>query len=301
MIVGSGPYERRLRSLAERAPTRSVTFVGEVTEDDLPAYYALGDVFAMPCRTRAAGLEIEGWGNVFLEAAACGRPVIVGDSGVRPWCTARPACSSTGPTSRASPTRSPASWRTPRTPPAWARPAGRGWSGAHVEPRRGAPRGVAPSGGRRLTAASRFARSRRYAAFVDEVRCPNCGALVSADAEWCGQCFSSLQVAQPEPPAAGPAVAPAGRATSSPAGAKAAATWPCPTCGEDNPIELDTCAVCGTSFAQLLRQEEGARSSRHATRSCGRSRSRGRARQGRARPGRDRAGRCSSSRSASPS
>ena len=58
-----------------------MTFVGEVTEDDLPAYYALGDVFAMPCRTRAAGLEIEGWGNVFLEAAACGRPVIVGDSG----------------------------------------------------------------------------------------------------------------------------------------------------------------------------------------------------------------------------
>ena len=91
---------------------------------------------------------------------------------------------------------------------------------------------------------------------MDEVRCPNCGALVSADAEWCGQCFSSLQVAQPDPPAAGPAVAPAGRATSSPAGAKAAATWPCPTCGEDNPIELDTCAVCGTSFAQLLRQEE---------------------------------------------
>jgi phosphatidyl-myo-inositol dimannoside synthase len=81
LIVGSGPYERRLRSLAERAPTRSVTFAGEVSEDELPRYYALGDVFAMPCRTRAAGLEIEGWGNVFLEAAACGRPVIVGDSG----------------------------------------------------------------------------------------------------------------------------------------------------------------------------------------------------------------------------
>lgn len=81
MIVGSGPDERRLRGLAERAPTGSVTFVGEVTEQDLPRYYALGDVFAMPCRTRAAGLEIEGWGNVFLEAAACGRPVIVGDSG----------------------------------------------------------------------------------------------------------------------------------------------------------------------------------------------------------------------------
>jgi phosphatidylinositol alpha-1,6-mannosyltransferase len=35
----------------------------------------------MPCRTRRAGLEVEGWGNVFVEAAACGRPVVVGDSG----------------------------------------------------------------------------------------------------------------------------------------------------------------------------------------------------------------------------
>jgi phosphatidylinositol alpha-1,6-mannosyltransferase len=41
----------------------------------------LGDVFAMPCRTRRGGLEVEGWGNVFIEAAACGRPVVVGDSG----------------------------------------------------------------------------------------------------------------------------------------------------------------------------------------------------------------------------
>jgi phosphatidylinositol alpha-1,6-mannosyltransferase len=81
LIVGSGPYDARLRGLAERAPTRSVTFVGEVSEQDLPRYYAVGDVFAMPCRTRLAGLEVEGWGNVFIEAAACGRPVVVGDSG----------------------------------------------------------------------------------------------------------------------------------------------------------------------------------------------------------------------------
>ncbi len=81
LIVGSGPYESKLRALAERAPTRSVSFVGEVTEEDLPRYYAAGDVFAMPCRTRLAGLEVEGWGNVFIEAAACGRPVVVGDSG----------------------------------------------------------------------------------------------------------------------------------------------------------------------------------------------------------------------------
>jgi phosphatidylinositol alpha-1,6-mannosyltransferase len=53
----------------------------QVPEDDLPRYYAVGDVFAMPCRTRLGGLEVEGWGNVFIEAAACGRPVVVGDSG----------------------------------------------------------------------------------------------------------------------------------------------------------------------------------------------------------------------------
>jgi phosphatidylinositol alpha-1,6-mannosyltransferase len=35
----------------------------------------------MPCRTRLGGLEVEGWGNVFIEAAACARPVVVGDSG----------------------------------------------------------------------------------------------------------------------------------------------------------------------------------------------------------------------------
>src|SRR6266487_2388357 len=81
LIVGGGPYEAKLRALASAAPSGSVLFAGEVSEDDLPGYYAVGDVFAMPCRTRAAGLEVEGWGNVFIEAAACGKPVIVGDSG----------------------------------------------------------------------------------------------------------------------------------------------------------------------------------------------------------------------------
>jgi ribosomal protein L40E len=91
---------------------------------------------------------------------------------------------------------------------------------------------------------------------VDDLRCPNCGALVSADAEWCGQCFTSLRAAAPEPePAAAPVlVRPAGAAEGS-EGAKTAA-WPCPTCGSLNPIELDVCSVCGTSFAQLLRQDE---------------------------------------------
>lgn len=81
VIVGGGPREGALRRLAEAAPHGSVVFAGEVSEDELPRYYALGDVFAMPCRTRLAGMEVEGWGNVFIEAAACGRPVVVGDSG----------------------------------------------------------------------------------------------------------------------------------------------------------------------------------------------------------------------------
>jgi len=84
LIVGGGPYEAKLRAMAMTAPADSVHFAGEVSEDDLPSYYAVGDVFAMPCRTRVAGLEVEGWGNVFIEAAACARPVVVGDSGGAP-------------------------------------------------------------------------------------------------------------------------------------------------------------------------------------------------------------------------
>jgi phosphatidyl-myo-inositol dimannoside synthase len=56
-------------------------FAGQVGEADLPRYYRAGDVFAMPCRNRFGGLEVEGWGNVFIEAAATGRSVVVGDSG----------------------------------------------------------------------------------------------------------------------------------------------------------------------------------------------------------------------------
>jgi phosphatidylinositol alpha-1,6-mannosyltransferase len=81
LVVGGGPYERRLRRIAAAAPAGSVFFAGEVSDDDLPRHYAVADVFAMPCRTRLGGLEVEGWGNVFLEAAATGRPVVAGDSG----------------------------------------------------------------------------------------------------------------------------------------------------------------------------------------------------------------------------
>ena len=81
LIAGGGPYLSTLESMAAEAPAGSVVFAGQVSEEDLPRYYAAGDVFAMPCRSRMGGLEVEGWGNVFIEAAACGRPVVVGDSG----------------------------------------------------------------------------------------------------------------------------------------------------------------------------------------------------------------------------
>ncbi|MBI4259389.1 MAG: glycosyltransferase family 4 protein [Actinobacteria bacterium] len=81
LVVGDGPYRSRLESLADEAPRGSVVFAGEVRDEELPLYHAAADVFAMPCRTRKAGLEVEGFGIVFLEAAASGRAVVAGDSG----------------------------------------------------------------------------------------------------------------------------------------------------------------------------------------------------------------------------
>lgn len=81
LIVGDGPDRDRLVRLAADAPDGSIAFAGQVSEGDLPRYYRAGNVFALPCRSRLGGLEVEGWGNVFLEAAACARPVVVGDSG----------------------------------------------------------------------------------------------------------------------------------------------------------------------------------------------------------------------------
>jgi phosphatidylinositol alpha-1,6-mannosyltransferase len=67
-----------------RGLTDSVVLTGGVAPAHLPGYYAAGDVFAMPCRTRRGGLDVEGLGMVFLEAAACGRPVVAGTSGGAP-------------------------------------------------------------------------------------------------------------------------------------------------------------------------------------------------------------------------
>jgi phosphatidylinositol alpha-1,6-mannosyltransferase len=85
LIVGGGPDAARLRRLAARLGVAgSVMFTGSVSWEDLPAYYDAGNIFAMPCRTRRAGLDVEGLGIVYLEASATGLPVIGGDSGGAP-------------------------------------------------------------------------------------------------------------------------------------------------------------------------------------------------------------------------
>ena len=85
LLVGGGPAQASLRrAVAARGLEASVVLTGPVPADELPAHYAAGDVFAMPCRTRRGGLDVEGLGMVFLEAAACGRPVVAGTSGGAP-------------------------------------------------------------------------------------------------------------------------------------------------------------------------------------------------------------------------
>jgi phosphatidylinositol alpha-1,6-mannosyltransferase len=85
LVVGAGPDFDRLRSLARRKGVEDrVVFAGEVPYEELPAYFRAGDVFAMPCRTRKLGLEVEAFGAVFLQASAVGRPCVAGDSGGAP-------------------------------------------------------------------------------------------------------------------------------------------------------------------------------------------------------------------------
>ena len=85
LIVGTGPRREALqRRSADLGLAASVTFAGEVAWAELPAYHAAADVFAMPCRTRLGGLDVEGLGIVYLEAQACGTPVVAGRSGGAP-------------------------------------------------------------------------------------------------------------------------------------------------------------------------------------------------------------------------
>jgi phosphatidylinositol alpha-1,6-mannosyltransferase len=85
LMIGEGPYrsylENRVKALGLQ---ERVTFIGRIQYADLPRYICAGDLFVMPSRSRLAGLEVEGLGIVYLEASACGLPVIAGNSGGAP-------------------------------------------------------------------------------------------------------------------------------------------------------------------------------------------------------------------------
>jgi phosphatidylinositol alpha-1,6-mannosyltransferase len=85
LLVGDGRNRRAVERMARhRGVEDSVIFTGGVPWSEMPAYMDAGDVFAMPCRTRLFGLESEAFGIVFLEAQACGLPVIIGAAGGSP-------------------------------------------------------------------------------------------------------------------------------------------------------------------------------------------------------------------------
>lgn len=82
MIVGGGPAAAALEGLAaDVGVEESVVFTGTVAEQELPAHFAAADVFAMPCRERRGGFEVEAFGIVFIQAEAVGVPVVAGDIG----------------------------------------------------------------------------------------------------------------------------------------------------------------------------------------------------------------------------
>ncbi len=85
LLVGQGPIKSMLDKLIRHhGIEHNVIFTGRIKFDDLPKYIQLGELFAMPSRDRFFGLEVEGLGIVYLEASACGVPVIVGKSGGAP-------------------------------------------------------------------------------------------------------------------------------------------------------------------------------------------------------------------------
>ena len=85
VLVGVGPHQDYLEKLALKLKVSDcVTFIGRINYAELPKYLCLGDIFAMPSRSRFFGLEVEGLGIVYLEASACGLPVVGGKSGGAP-------------------------------------------------------------------------------------------------------------------------------------------------------------------------------------------------------------------------
>ncbi len=85
LLVGEGPYREHLQKLvAKHNLDAAVTFIGRIQYKELPNYICVGDIFAMPSRSRLMGLEVEGLGIVYLEASSCGLPVLAGNSGGAP-------------------------------------------------------------------------------------------------------------------------------------------------------------------------------------------------------------------------
>lgn len=82
LIVGDGPYRPELEDLTRSLGIQEhVVFTGQVPDEDIPDIYALSTVFIMPSRAQMELSDVEGFGLVFLEAGACGKPVIGGRSG----------------------------------------------------------------------------------------------------------------------------------------------------------------------------------------------------------------------------
>jgi len=85
LFVGVGPHLEYIHKRAiELGVLSHISFVGRVPYDEIPQFIGLGEIFAMPSRSRLAGLEVEGLGIVYLEASACGLPVVGGKSGGAP-------------------------------------------------------------------------------------------------------------------------------------------------------------------------------------------------------------------------
>ena len=85
VLVGVGPHQKYLENLVAKLNiSNCVTFIGRINYSELPKYICVGDIFAMPSRSRFFGLEVEGLGIVYLEASACGLPVVGGKSGGAP-------------------------------------------------------------------------------------------------------------------------------------------------------------------------------------------------------------------------
>ena len=203
LIVGGGPYEDRLRSLRRRGARDAVVFAGQVAEEDLPRYYAVGDVFAMPCRTRLGGPRGRGLGQRVHRGGGVRRGrswSATPAARARRWSTARPGLLVDGAGRRAVADAVADLLADPARAPAMGAAGRARVLRDHTWPR--SRRGSRPGcrGGRAELSfvPRRWDRGYPPGVSADERRCPNCGALVAADADWCGQCFT-------EPARAGPA------------------------------------------------------------------------------------------------